>query len=48
MLFLDYLFGKSFVYYEILYNEGFIDDLFLYDYIEENNFGFVMVGGDMK
>ncbi|WP_410988410.1 EF-P 5-aminopentanol modification-associated protein YfmH [Bacillus cereus] len=47
-LLLDYLFGKSSVHYETLYNEGLIDDSFSYDYTEENNFGFAMVGGDTK
>ncbi|WLP62687.1 pitrilysin family protein [Bacillus thuringiensis] len=47
-LLLDYLFGKSSVLYEALYNEGLIDDSFSYDYTEENNFGFAMVGGDTK
>ncbi|MFV0973447.1 insulinase family protein [Bacillus paranthracis] len=47
-LLLDYLFGKSSVHYESLYNEGLIDDSFSYDYTEENNFGFAMVGGDTK
>ena len=36
-LLLDYLFGKSSVHYESLYNEGLIDDSFSYDYTEENN-----------
>ena len=39
---------KSSVHYEALYNEGLIDDSFSYDYTEENNFGFAMVGGDTK
>lgn len=47
-LLLDYLFGKGSVHYESLYNEGLIDDSFSYDYTEENNFGFAMVGGDTK
>ncbi|MGG5738433.1 MULTISPECIES: EF-P 5-aminopentanol modification-associated protein YfmH [Bacillus cereus group] len=47
-LLLDYLFGKSSVHYEALYNEALIDDSFSYDYTEENNFGFAMVGGDTK
>lgn len=47
-LLLDYLFGKGSVHYESLYNEGLIDDSFSYDYTEEGNFGFAMVGGDTK
>ena len=47
-LFLDYLFGKGSAHYESLYNEGLIDDTFSYDYTEENNFGFAMIGGDTK
>ncbi|PFE06031.1 insulinase family protein [Bacillus cereus] len=47
-LLLDYLFGKGSTHYESLYNEGLIDDSFSYDYTEENNFGFAMVGGDTK
>ncbi|MDM5189493.1 pitrilysin family protein [Bacillus sp. DX4.1] len=47
-LLLDYLFGKGSTHYESLYNEGLIDDTFAYDYTEESNFGFAMVGGDTK
>ncbi|PEY41260.1 peptidase M16 [Bacillus cereus] len=47
-LLLDYLFGKGSAHYESLYNEGLIDDTFSYDYTEESNFGFAMVGGDTK
>lgn len=44
---LDYVFGKSFLYYEELYVDGFIDEIFVYDYMEERGFGFVFIGGDM-
>jgi predicted Zn-dependent peptidase len=43
---LDYLFGKSSPYYERLYSEGLIDETFAYDYTEEEQFGFAIVGGD--
>jgi predicted Zn-dependent peptidase len=43
---LDMLFGKSSTNYERLYNEGLIDDTFAYDYTEEFEFGFGLVGGD--
>ncbi|MFX3624685.1 MAG: EF-P 5-aminopentanol modification-associated protein YfmH [Ectobacillus sp.] len=47
-LLLDYLFGKGSNNYEGLYQDGLIDDTFSYDYTEESNFGFAMVGGDTK
>jgi predicted Zn-dependent peptidase len=43
---LDMLFGKSSSNYEKLYNSGLIDDTFAYDYTEEHEFGFGIVGGD--
>jgi predicted Zn-dependent peptidase len=43
---LDMLFGKSSKNYEQLYNDGLIDDTFAYDYTEEFEFGFGIVGGD--
>jgi predicted Zn-dependent peptidase len=43
---LDYLFGKSSPHYERLYRLGLIDETFMYDYTEEREFGFAMVGGD--
>ncbi|BBW96616.1 EF-P 5-aminopentanol modification-associated protein YfmH [Geobacillus icigianus] len=45
---LDYLFGKSSPHYERLYREGLIDDTFMYDYTEEREFGFALVGGDTR
>jgi predicted Zn-dependent peptidase len=45
---LDMIFGKSSKNYEILYNEGLIDDTFSYDYTEELGFGFGIVGGDTQ
>jgi predicted Zn-dependent peptidase len=47
-LLMDCLFGKGSNNYEDLYNNGLIDDTFSYDYTEESNFGFAMVGGDTK
>jgi predicted Zn-dependent peptidase len=43
---LDYLFGKSSPHYERLYSLGLIDETFAYDYTEEEQFGFALVGGD--
>lgn len=43
---LDYLFGKSSPHYERLYQLGLIDETFAYDYTEEEQFGFALVGGD--
>ncbi|KXG10616.1 putative zinc protease AlbF [Anoxybacillus sp. P3H1B] len=43
---LDYLFGKSSQHYERLYQQGLIDETFAYDYTEEEQFGFAVIGGD--
>lgn len=43
---MDWLFGKSSMHYQTLYDEGLIDDTFAYDYTEEQGFGFAIVGGD--
>lgn len=43
---LEMMFGKSSEYYEQLYDEGLIDDTFSFDYTEEKEFGFSMIGGD--
>lgn len=43
---LDMLFGKSSKNYEQLYQTGLIDESFAYDYTEEFEFGFGLVGGD--
>jgi predicted Zn-dependent peptidase len=43
---LDYLFGKSSPHYERLYRLGLVDETFMYDYTEEREFGFAIVGGD--
>ncbi|MBA2876558.1 EF-P 5-aminopentanol modification-associated protein YfmH [Thermaerobacillus caldiproteolyticus] len=43
---LDYLFGKSSPHYERLYSLGLIDETFAYEYTEEQQFGFAIVGGD--
>ncbi|WLD95216.1 EF-P 5-aminopentanol modification-associated protein YfmH [Alkalihalobacillus sp. AL-G] len=45
-LLLDYMFGQSSIYYEELYNEGLIDQTFSFDYTEEGEFGFSLIGGD--
>ncbi|MGN1400379.1 MAG: EF-P 5-aminopentanol modification-associated protein YfmH [Bacillus sp. (in: firmicutes)] len=45
-LLLDILFGKSSSMYEELYESGLIDGTFSYDYTEEEDFGFAMIGGD--
>ncbi|MFB6497374.1 EF-P 5-aminopentanol modification-associated protein YfmH [Bacillus haynesii] len=45
-LILECLFGKSSSDYERIYEQGFIDETFSYDYTEEHGFGFVSVGGD--
>jgi predicted Zn-dependent peptidase len=45
-LLLDYLFGQSSNNYEDLYSEGLIDQSFSFDYTEESDFGFSLLGGD--
>ncbi|WP_195258031.1 EF-P 5-aminopentanol modification-associated protein YfmH [Bacillus paralicheniformis] len=45
-LMLECLFGKSSSDYERIYEKGYIDETFSYDYTEEHGFGFVSVGGD--
>ncbi|OJT58515.1 EF-P 5-aminopentanol modification-associated protein YfmH [Bacillus licheniformis] len=45
-LILECLFGKSSSDYERIYEKGYIDETFSYDYTEEHGFGFVSVGGD--
>ncbi|GIN21421.1 MAG TPA: insulinase family protein [Bacillus bacterium] len=45
---LDILFGKSSANYEALYNEGLIDETFQFDYSQEDNFGFAIVGSDTQ
>ncbi len=47
-LLLDLLFGKSSRNYRELYDEGLIDDTFSYDYTQEQNFGFALIGGDTR
>lgn len=45
-LLLDILFGRSSDMYENLYSNGLIDGTFSYDYTQEQDFGFAMIGGD--
>lgn len=45
-LILECLFGKGSSDYERIYEKGYIDETFSYDYTEEHGFGFVSVGGD--
>ena len=45
-LLLDILFGRSSDMYEMLYSSGLIDGTFAYDYTQEQDFGFAMIGGD--
>ena len=45
-LLLDILFGRSSEMYETLYSSGLIDGTFSYDYTQEQDFGFAMIGGD--
>ncbi len=47
-LLFDILFGKSSDKYEELYADGLIDNSFSYDYTEEADFGFAMIGGDTR
>lgn len=47
-LLLDLLFGKSSSMYEELYSNGLIDGTFSYDYTQEKDFGFAMIGGDTE
>ncbi|AJD91063.1 zinc protease [Jeotgalibacillus malaysiensis] len=43
---LDVLFGKTSKHYTALYEEGLIDDHFSYDFTQENNFGFALIGSN--
>ncbi|RBW69906.1 EF-P 5-aminopentanol modification-associated protein YfmH [Bacillus taeanensis] len=45
-LLLDIMFGQSSENYEVLYNEGLIDQSFFYDYTEEEGFGFSTIGSN--
>ena len=47
-LLLDLLFGKSSLMYEELYSQGLIDGSFSFDYTQEKDFGFAMIGGDTE
>ncbi|MGM9924066.1 MAG: EF-P 5-aminopentanol modification-associated protein YfmH [Bacillus sp. (in: firmicutes)] len=47
-LLLDLLFGKSSGMYDELYSKGLIDATFSYDYTQEKDFGFAMIGGDTE
>ncbi|MFB1081047.1 EF-P 5-aminopentanol modification-associated protein YfmH [Jeotgalibacillus sp. JSM ZJ347] len=43
---LDVLFGKTSEHYTSLYDEGLIDDHFSYDFTQESNFGFALIGSN--
>ncbi|OEH94144.1 EF-P 5-aminopentanol modification-associated protein YfmH [Bacillus solimangrovi] len=43
---LDMIFGKSSPFYEQLYEAGLIDETFSYDYTEEGDFAFAIIGSD--
>ncbi|MDZ5711784.1 EF-P 5-aminopentanol modification-associated protein YfmH [Jeotgalibacillus haloalkalitolerans] len=43
---LDVLFGKTSDHYTSLYDQGLIDDHFSYDFTQENNFGFALIGSN--
>ncbi|MFS0782232.1 EF-P 5-aminopentanol modification-associated protein YfmH [Bacillus sp. 1P06AnD] len=45
---LDMLFGKSSAMYNELYSEGLIDGSFSYEYTQETQFGFALIGGDTQ
>ncbi|MDG5789011.1 pitrilysin family protein [Evansella sp. AB-P1] len=45
-LLLEIMFGQSSKNYQILYDEGLIDDSFSFDYSGESGFGFSVIGGD--
>ncbi|MHC5546252.1 EF-P 5-aminopentanol modification-associated protein YfmH [Bacillus subtilis] len=45
-LLLEALFGKSSVQYESLYEKGYIDETFSFDFTAEYGFGFAAIGGD--
>ncbi|WP_050614842.1 EF-P 5-aminopentanol modification-associated protein YfmH [Bacillus testis] len=45
---LDMLFGKSSDMYDDLYSEGLIDGSFSYEYTQETDFGFALIGGDTQ
>ncbi|MGZ3121691.1 EF-P 5-aminopentanol modification-associated protein YfmH, partial [Bacillus subtilis] len=45
-LLLEALFGKSSAQYESLYEKGYIDETFSFDFTAEYGFGFAAIGGD--
>lgn len=45
---LEMLFGKSSSVYEQLYESGLIDDTFQYEFTQEQEFAFAIVGGDTE
>ncbi|WP_434178711.1 EF-P 5-aminopentanol modification-associated protein YfmH [Bacillus stercoris] len=45
-LLLEALFGKSSAQYESLYEKGYIDETFSFDFTAEYGFGFAVIGGD--
>ncbi|MCR6596558.1 insulinase family protein [Bacillus halotolerans] len=45
-LLLESLFGKSSAQYESLYEKGYIDETFSFDFTVEYGFGFAAIGGD--
>ncbi|WP_440620137.1 EF-P 5-aminopentanol modification-associated protein YfmH [Bacillus subtilis] len=45
-LLLEALFGKSSAQYELLYEKGYIDETFSFDFTAEYGFGFAAIGGD--
>lgn len=45
-LLLESLFGKSSAQYESLYEKGYIDETFSFDFTAEYGFGFAAIGGD--
>ncbi|PSA91729.1 peptidase M16 [Bacillus atrophaeus] len=47
-LMLETLFGKSSANYGSLYEKGYIDETFSFDYTAEHGFGFASIGGDTK
>ena len=43
---LDLLYGRSSTFYEEVYQQGWIDESYSYDFSLEEGFGFAMVGSD--
>ncbi|MEK4360180.1 pitrilysin family protein [Paenibacillus sp. FSL M7-1455] len=45
---LELMFGKSSETYETMYDNGYVDESFTFDYTNEKDFGFSVIGGDSR